>query len=105
MSIRDDYRTYLLTKSGVTDLVGTGDDARVYPGFLPQGVTLPAIVLVTVSDVPSHDMDGANTWTVARVEVACYAASAPGADALVEAVRMVSDGKSGTTMGGSTVFW
>jgi hypothetical protein len=104
VSIRDDFKTYLLTKTGITDLVGVSGSDRVFPGFLPQGKALPAIVLLTVSDVPDHDMDGANGWTVARIQVDCYAATPGGADALAEQVRLACDGKSGT-MGSSTVNW
>lgn len=102
MSIRTDFRTYLLTKSTVTDLVGTGDNARVYPGFAPQGVSLPHVVLNTISDVSDHDMDGANGWTEARVQVDCYARTVDDAEALAEVIRLACDGYKGT-MGAAEV--
>jgi hypothetical protein len=104
MSIRDDFRTYLLTKN-LTAQVGSGDSGRIYPDFLPQGMTLPAIVLTKVSDVGAHDSGGANTWAVARVQVDCYAGSRTQADTVAEAVRNACDGFSGNTMGSSFVHW
>ncbi len=102
MSIRDDLRTYLLTKSGITNLVGA---TGVWPGYAGQGKALPYIVLTTVSDVPDHDMDGANTWTVARIQVDCWATAQLGADALAEAVRNACDGYAGQAMGGTHVHY
>ena len=103
MSIRNDFRTYLLTKTAITTLVGA-DDPRIYPGFVPQGVALPHVVLNTISDVPDHDCDGANTWAVARIQVDAYGRTPDEADAVIEQIRLACDGKTGT-MGGSTVHW
>lgn len=103
MSIRDDFRTYLLTKSGITDLIGgSGSGNRIYPGFIPQGVSLPAVALNLISDVPHHDTDGANGWAEARIQVDCYGALPPAAEAVSEQIRLACDGYSGT-MGSSNV--
>lgn len=96
MSIRDDLRTYLLTKTAFTTLVGSGDDARVYPGFQPQGVTLPAVVLDTISDSPEHTTDGHCSLTVARLQVQCWGKTPDSAQAVAEQVRLAVDGYRGT---------
>lgn len=102
MSIRDDLRTYLLTKSGITGLV----DQRVHPGFVPQGRELPCLCLLTVSDVPLHVMEGEAGLSVARVQVTCWAETALAAGQLENAVRNAIDGFPSTppaAMGSSTV--
>lgn len=104
MSIRNAFKTYLLTKTDFTDLVGASGNARVFPGFLPQGTTLPAVVLNIISDVPDHDTQGANGWTVARLQVDCYGLTPDAADAVSEQIRLACDGYTGL-MGATEVAW
>jgi hypothetical protein len=88
------FRTYLLTKSGVTDLLGS--TGAIYPDRLPQSHTLPAIVYYTISEVPEHHMTGASPLTMYRLQLDCYAATRVAADGLAEATRDAADGYRGT---------
>ena len=77
-------RTYLQTKSAVTDLVST----RMYPDALPENVTLPAAVLNVISTSSHEDLNsGASTAASSRVQIDSYAATRSGSVALAEAIR------------------
>lgn len=89
MSLESDLRAYLLTQTGVTDLVST----RIYPNRLPDGPTLPAVVYQRIST--NHALASGNVPLVrARIQVDAWAeryedVSAIGA-ALHTALDMVS---------------
>lgn len=51
----------------------TAAGTRVYWGVRPQNSALPAIVLSTVSDVRSQNMDGFDGYQAKRVQFDCYA--------------------------------
>jgi hypothetical protein len=83
-------RTYLLTKSDVTDLV----DARIFPGALPQldPVTElppepPMIVLIDISGESIEHLTGGSGVRTTRVQVDCYATTHMAANNLREQVR------------------
>ena len=44
--IVDEIETHLKTITAITDLLGTGNDARIYRDTLRQNATLPSLVLV-----------------------------------------------------------
>jgi len=69
--VRVALRSYLLTKSAITDIVGQ----RIYAGALPQGATSPAVTMATVSE--SYDYDGVGlAWIVqTRMQFECYSAT------------------------------
>lgn len=54
MSIESDVIDLLLADSGVTTLVST----RIYPGFVPQTKSTPAIVVTRRSTARESDLDG-----------------------------------------------
>jgi hypothetical protein len=86
------FRTYLLTKSGVTDEVGT----RIHRDHLPQDPTLPAVVFHVISDVKEHHMGGASLLAMARVQLDVIAETFGAAQDAAEAIRNAADGYSGT---------
>lgn len=89
MSWPADLRTYLLSKSSITNLVGT----RVYPDYIPQkNSTYPAIVYQIISDTPEHTLAGAALHTGTRVQLDVYAATALVRAQVVEALRNVLQG-------------
>lgn len=97
-------KTYLKTKTAVTDLIGTGADARIYEQEAKQGVALPYIVYIVYAVGSYEDLDGAVGVATNRIEVNCYAATAAAAYALAEAVRLAPlQGYEGT-MGSASVF-
>lgn len=76
-------RSYLLGKSAVTDLLSQ----RIYTDALPQGATMPAVVmnkLFTTHDVACSDFAG---LAHARLQFECYAATRLVANSLAEAIR------------------
>lgn len=48
-----DLRNYLLENQTIKDLVST----RVYPGWIPEKATMPAIAYLEVSGIRHHDID------------------------------------------------
>lgn len=76
-------RSYLLTKTVVTDIVGT----RIYADKLPQTATLPAIEMTIVSDVPEMELNDLAGLTKARVQLACIATKRTTARSLAQAIR------------------
>jgi len=49
--------TYLKSIGEITDLIGEGDSARIYPLKLPQKPTYPAVTYQVISSPRHHDMD------------------------------------------------
>ena len=64
-------RTYLLTISGVTDLVST----RIRPDALAQNETFPAVVLSETRSDHMHTISASAGGVEALVEVACFSAT------------------------------
>lgn len=86
----------------VGDLVGAGDDARIYPVAGPQPPTFPCITYLRVSTVRDYHTTGPSGLVTARVQLDLWATdteSAPGfaaVRALADAVRARLDGWAGT---------
>ena len=103
MAIGADVRTYLLTKSAVTTVVGT----RIYPGFVPQKIsTYPLVVYSVVSSIAKDLLTGGAGWAETRIQLDVYATTAVARDSLVEILRDELQGfptTSSKTMGSSTV--
>ena len=75
------YVAYLKTQSTVTDEVGSGANARIYTDRLPQGATLPAIVLHdSISGISYENLSTGDGIATRRVQVNCYAATKLSAD-------------------------
>ena len=67
--VRVALRSYLLTKSAITDIVGQ----RIYAQQLPQKATLPALTMTTISESYDHDLVGLAGIVQTRVQFECYA--------------------------------
>ncbi len=86
-------RAYLLTVSDVTDECGT----RVYYNNLPQGATLPAVVLeLTASEVADRHLVATGTLYNSQVSAHCYAGTHAAAVTLGDAVYAAIEFQSGT---------
>lgn len=85
--------------AGVTALIGSGDNARIYPGHLPQGVTYPALMYENVSPTVDNDLDG-NGLGHDRLRVSAYSPSYSAAKSLETQVRLALHGFKHTTVGG-----
>lgn len=75
-------RSYMLTKTAITDLVGQ----RIYTDVLPQGATMPAVALFIDSEDYEHALDGLTGLVASRLRVECYAATRLVANAIAEAI-------------------
>jgi hypothetical protein len=89
--MEEEFRTLLLSESGVTDRVGS----RVNWGEHPQGAPLPAIVLSVVSEVDGLHMQGPDRFAESRVQVDCYAMTYAEKKQLSRAVMAVLHGYRG----------
>jgi hypothetical protein len=78
----------LIGDSRVTDLIGTGDDARITPDVLEQDGALPALVYQDNSEVTGYTHDGPGLVRV-RFQIDVYASTRVGARRLARAVRSV----------------
>lgn len=81
-------RTYLLTKTAVTNVVST----RIYPDVLPQNATFPAVVYSEFGSDHNDQLSGAAGLYHPRVFIDCYAATRSAANTLAEAIRGVLHG-------------
>lgn len=85
--IGNNLRTYLLTKSAITDLLGAAGE--IYSDVLPQRgqYTLPAIVFSVISGGSGRVLTGSANYGRSRIQVDCWADERDDANALGEAVR------------------
>jgi hypothetical protein len=67
---------------------------RVYPVTAPQGAALPRLTYSRVSTAPSNTLGGNGGLDQVRVQVDCWARSAPAAAALAAQVRSVLEAQS-----------
>ena len=68
--IQDGIFDRLIGSSDITDIVGTGEDARIYRGMSPQSATFPNIVyrFEGGGDVTDNPSEGSNTlWLIQGV--------------------------------------
>ena len=61
--------TYMQSKSAITDIVGT----RIFPNRMREGVSLPAIVLTTISNTHERHLGGGAGEAVATLQIDCWA--------------------------------
>ena len=92
--------THLSGTAGITALVGK----RVYANTLPQECSYPAITFSQISGerVITMGTVGGSGVGLPRIQVTCWAETYGGAHALADAVRITTDGFSGS-FGGTTV--
>jgi hypothetical protein len=87
--VGESLRAALLAMSAVTDLVGTGDDARIRPR-LEQEEDVPANGSITIEeDFEDHlnDLLGQGGREMIEVNIVCRAPTKKASKALAEAVR------------------
>ena len=86
-------RSYLLTQSGVTALVGQ----RIYWDNLPQSATLPALVIeLSSSDLADRTLAIVGTLFLSYVNVYCYASTHAAAASIGDAAHAALEFQSGT---------
>lgn len=91
MSIRPGLVTYLNTKTGLTDLVGS----RI--GFLraAHDDSLPYVIIQQISGDHKQHMTAATGKVVGRFQFDCYGATLLSATAVAEQLRLALDGYRG----------
>ena len=67
--VRVALRSYLLTKTAITDIVGQ----RIYAQQLPQSATIPAVTMTTISESYDHDLAGLAGLVQTRIQFECFA--------------------------------
>lgn len=82
----------LLGTSGVAALVG----ARVYPGSVPQGEAMPAVVINVISGGPLYADDGEVGLDNVRIQIDCWGETYSSAKLLAREVRESLSAFSGT---------
>lgn len=101
-------RTRLKAVSAVTTLVGSGDEARIFPTKIPEKYAAgpwPLLTYQIVSGRPEYHIDGVAGLAEVRVQIDCWSAERPGKDAydevrdLAEAVRGALSAYTGTSEG------
>ncbi len=74
---------------------------RIYPRFMPDGVTVPALVVTKATGIGSYDLQGDVGLEAARVQVDCYDTSSAKVIQLRTLVRRLLSGYKGGTVSGS----
>jgi len=82
----------LKATSAVTDLIGTGDNARIYPIGRYQGTALPAITYQRVATTPINHSTGQVDTEFCTVQVNCFGATYTAAKGLAAAVATALKG-------------
>ena len=82
----------LSTTAGLTALVST----RIYPDVMPQPPTMPAVTYQLISNVREERHRGQTGDARPRIQLTCWAATALGAAAVAEQVRLAVMAMSGT---------
>ena len=85
-------RTYLLTKSAVTDVIGT----RLRPDVLAQSDSLPAATYSELFTNHSHTISGAAGIEDCTLEIVCSSTTRTQADSLADTIRQQLQGYRGT---------
>ena len=99
-----DFKTKLKAESTVTDLVGAGASARIYPDVPKHNMTLPAIVYGEGRGGESYEhLSGALGTAETVMVVDSYAATRAAANNLAEVVRVALQGPVHTAWGDSHV--
>lgn len=93
MEIEEALRTYLLTKTGLTALIGTRILTDEFLG------TLPAIVFLKISDVKDHTLTGQSTLENPMIQFTAYASTKAGARAIANQIKTAFCDYRGTLSG------
>ena len=79
--------SHLSTVAAITTYVGASSSARIYPVYLPQDPTYPAISYQRISSQPHVSMGGFCNLDNPRIQIDCWATSYSDAKGMAEAVR------------------
>lgn len=100
MLIETGLMTFLLSKSGITSLVGQ----RIHYVQAPQDVAAPYLVLQKISGPRIESNDGNSKLASPRFQITAFAAKYGTAKTVIEAVRTALQGYQGMMGGQSGVY-
>jgi len=104
MDFNADFKTRLKAVSDITDIVGAGTLARIYPDVPKHKMSLPAIVYGETGGGDSYEhLGGALGVAETVMLVDSYAATRAAANSLAETIRVNLQGPVNTTWGDSYV--
>lgn len=84
------FCTYLLTKTAITSLIGSGSAARLWAAILPQSYDVsqgPAAVYEIISSDDTHTLSDRSGFVETRLQMCCYAATHAAAAGLARAIK------------------
>jgi hypothetical protein len=89
MEIEEALHTYLLTRTGLTALLGTDSDGdyKLYDDEAPQGTTLPYITCMQTGAGISNDLQGELDFEEPAYQWTVYASSKLGAKAIGRQIK------------------
>lgn len=87
-NILEDVRTYLKTKSAITDVVGSGTAAKIYFYDAKQDIGLPYIVMDNFAGDSFENLSTISGIATNRIQIDCYSTTATLAYTLAELVRL-----------------
>jgi hypothetical protein len=93
--IEDALYGYLARQAAITALIGSGDDFRLYPDLLPEGIAYPAVAYFRVSTPRLHTLDGPSGFAQPRFQFSVWGNTKSDVIAVVEALRLTLDGFRG----------
>ena len=102
MSIADDLRTWLLTQSDVTDVVGT----RIAVGHAKRGEAFPRLLVSNISGPLENDLGGANPHASPTFQLTAFDTDGVVAGSMGPILRDTlanANTAGGITMGSTTV--
>lgn len=92
MGLAADIKYILTTSTGINSSV----DARIYPLFAPEKVTLPCIIYALTGLTPNESKSYANKWDDCDVEVIAIATTLDAAEILGNSIRSIMNRYDGT---------
>lgn len=89
-AMEEAFCAYLLTRSVVTDIIGTGSAARLWPMVLPQGYSVSQGAAATYEIIGSdetHLISNRSGLVNSRLQITSFAATYAAANALARAIK------------------
>lgn len=96
------FRSYILSQSAITSLIGSGATARMYPDDMPQDCQLPACTYSKISVRHEHTIGqnwGRSGFAACRLEIECYAVSRSQSSDIVDTIMDYVCGPTGRLRG------
>lgn len=85
--------------TAITDIVGTGTSAKIWPHAAVQGTPPPYVVFTRVDGRPIIRLAGTTGARLTVLHVYCYGVTAAQADTLANAVKTATEAMRGTYTG------